>query len=167
MSSTTTTPITTLAHKNIETLRKHYIEFLTNNPPTSRTHTSLESLGAHFSPSVSYIYFFGEIQKTRQGLIQAQKAMGDTCPPMEQRVEEEEFDVLWEGDKGDATLVRVKESWWTGEKKLVIWGTYFYVRDGSAPEGVRVVSYQETNVAKETTMEFGPSAGVPEDGGSA
>ena len=77
---------------------------------------------------------------------------------MEQRVEEEEFKVLWEDPKGDATLVRVKESWWTGGKRLSVLGTYFYVRDGEAPEGVRVVSYQETNVSKETTMEFGPSA---------
>ncbi|KAJ3044060.1 hypothetical protein HDV00_003164 [Rhizophlyctis rosea] len=147
------TDITTLARTNVETLRKAYIAFLNNNPSNSRSDAAIAAVADHFTPNTSYIYFFGELCDSRASLIASQYNMREQCPTEgNSRVEEEHFEVLWSSE--DACLVRVKEHWWMGETKLVTLGTYFYERDGSAPEGVRVVHYQETNVQKETTMKF-------------
>ncbi|KAJ3049721.1 hypothetical protein HK097_009313 [Rhizophlyctis rosea] len=134
-----------------KTLIPFYLS-MSSQKSSPETHAHTFAL-QNFSPSLSFIYFWGHTDSTSAEWEQTHVKCVQGCPEGETRSEElEQVKVVWQAEDESAILVRNYFSYWFGEERVTCWATVFYVRDEGAEGGVRVVSYQETKDPKLTSM---------------
>ena len=126
---------------------------LAGHGPEHRNDAAVAELATHMSDDFQCIFFWGTRTATRDKWVEFTKEMLPGMPvDAKAHNEETENEVVL--STAEHCVLRVKATLHMLGSKLTNYGTLVFVRDESAPAGVRLVHYHESKVDSESDMKI-------------